>query len=244
MSLTITRFAAVDVVKINVGLEEVSFIVHRRRLCDTSGFFRAAFTSQFKEGQSQSMDLPEDNPHVFDCFMQWLYKHNYTVPEWPKEDDPEEGEWPFLMSTIQLLSFSDKYDIPSLKKCILDAMKAYSLQDRRIRPPSLRAIRYAYDNSHRNSGIRKLLAQWYAHLKDDNWADSDYARQWLMNVPEFAIDLIAILDKFPKPCRVRTFFRDMDTTHYMEDVKESTKRPTPESTATSNGRKGIMEEVD
>ncbi|KAL8990915.1 MAG: hypothetical protein Q9169_007996, partial [Polycauliona sp. 2 TL-2023] len=60
-------------IQLNVGAEKALFHVHKGLICESSPFFKAAFTGEFKEEKSGSMLLDEDDPHLFGHVVQWLY---------------------------------------------------------------------------------------------------------------------------------------------------------------------------
>jgi len=70
-----------EVVSVLVGKERKEFIVHKKLICQASKFFNDAFTGPFKEGQENKMDMPEDDPEVFSCFIDWLYRNPLPVVE-------------------------------------------------------------------------------------------------------------------------------------------------------------------
>ncbi|KAH8688392.1 BTB/POZ protein [Ilyonectria robusta] len=54
------------------------FKAHRAIICTQSSFFDRAFSSDFREATSQTIDLPEDDPAVLERILEFLYKGNYT----------------------------------------------------------------------------------------------------------------------------------------------------------------------
>ncbi|KAF2500821.1 hypothetical protein BU16DRAFT_523571 [Lophium mytilinum] len=59
-------------------------------LCQTSAFFRAACKGAFKEAQERLISLPEDEPEIFELFIQWLFSKGYYFTPEPLEDLPAE----------------------------------------------------------------------------------------------------------------------------------------------------------
>jgi hypothetical protein len=70
-----------EVVSILVGKKRKEFNVHKKLICQASKFFNDAFTGPFKEGQENKMYMPEDDPEVFSCFVDWLYRNPLPVIE-------------------------------------------------------------------------------------------------------------------------------------------------------------------
>ncbi|KAJ3518930.1 hypothetical protein NM208_g14327 [Fusarium decemcellulare] len=55
------------------------FKVHRAVVCPQSRFFRAALTSNFREGISQTIELPEDDPDILERFLEFMYTGSYSL---------------------------------------------------------------------------------------------------------------------------------------------------------------------
>ncbi|MCJ1326157.1 hypothetical protein MMC10_002821 [Thelotrema lepadinum] len=60
-------------VEILVGPKEHRMNVDKAIICRRSSFFRAAFTSPFREGKSSRMKLPEEEPRIVQFVIHWLY---------------------------------------------------------------------------------------------------------------------------------------------------------------------------
>lgn len=58
----------------------VTYLIHKELLTAASPFFAAALNSTFAEGLDQTVRLPEENPEIFEWFLQWLYTGSLTVP--------------------------------------------------------------------------------------------------------------------------------------------------------------------
>jgi hypothetical protein len=70
-----------EIVSVLVGKKRKEFNVHKKLICQASKFFNDAFTGPFKEGQENKMYMPEDDPEVFSCFIDWLYRNPLPVIE-------------------------------------------------------------------------------------------------------------------------------------------------------------------
>jgi hypothetical protein len=62
-----------DMVTIFVGSARRPYILHKGLLTPQSPFFKAAFDGSFREGQEQSMEMPEEQDLAFDMLVQSLY---------------------------------------------------------------------------------------------------------------------------------------------------------------------------
>ena len=169
------------------------------------------------------MDLPDDDPQVVNGFAQWLCKGCYTLSQRPDEMNRQSFDLP-----IKLLIFSDKYGVTRFRACILQTLKEYAtnVEPETIYLPSDDAMKYAYNNTCRGSGIRMFLADWWAHTEvaddpEDDEDDNDADRQFFLDLPEFAIDVIDVLDGFAKPKGPNSFYECPDIAQYTDEVTES-----------------------
>lgn len=80
---------------IYVGPENKAFIVNEDLLCDRLKFFKVAFQGAFKEGQTKSMTLPDDEREIFSIFVDWLYGLPLRCehPQTHVPGDEAAGEW-------------------------------------------------------------------------------------------------------------------------------------------------------
>ncbi|KAK2607720.1 hypothetical protein N8I77_006381 [Diaporthe amygdali] len=99
-----------------VGPEKVRFCVHESIFsqAEAGKFFNTAFTNGFLETSTGLMELPEDGPDEFQCFLRWLYG---TWME-PKEFSICWAELEFSQQ-IRLYAFAHKYTIDDLQNAII-----------------------------------------------------------------------------------------------------------------------------
>ncbi|KAI8689635.1 BTB domain-containing protein [Fusarium sp. Ph1] len=57
------------------------FKTHRAIVCSQSSFFKTALSSNFKEGASGIVDLPDDDPEIVQFFLEFLYTGTYSVDD-------------------------------------------------------------------------------------------------------------------------------------------------------------------
>ena len=95
------------------GPHKQPLVIHLDEICNVSSFFKAAFTSEFREATEKTMSLPDEDPAIVDKFAQWVYRQDYELNENPDT----KGRIACFQSLepLQLLIFSDKYDAPSLR---------------------------------------------------------------------------------------------------------------------------------
>ncbi|KAH8791252.1 hypothetical protein F5882DRAFT_460374 [Hyaloscypha sp. PMI_1271] len=62
-----------ETVKIYVGPKRKLWFLNEELLCDRVPFFKSAFKSGWKEGESKVMKLPDDDPETFGHLVGWVY---------------------------------------------------------------------------------------------------------------------------------------------------------------------------
>lgn len=158
------------IVTFTVGREGRLFAAHEDVL-SLSPFFAAACRGQFLGAQSKRIDLPDEEPEIFSCILEYLYKgdyyprliHNKRRDSWELEDavsspNPENngGRGP-VEATIYLSSVrehllrdtviycaAEKYGLEELKRL---SLRKQGLQSGIEVSMILRSARYAYDNT-------------------------------------------------------------------------------------------------
>jgi len=159
-----------QIVTFTVGVEGRLFAAHEDVL-SLSPYFAAACRGQFLEAQSKRIDLPDEEPEIFSCVLEYLYKsdyyprlmHNKRRNSWELEDaekspNPENpggrgsieattyissvGE--HLLKDTVIYCAAEKYGLEELKRL---ALRKQGLQSGIEVATILRSARYAYDNT-------------------------------------------------------------------------------------------------
>jgi hypothetical protein len=158
------------IVTFTVGKEGRLFAAHEDVL-SMSPFFMATCRGQFLGSQSKRIDLPDEEPEIFSCVLEYLYKgdyyprliHNKRRDSWELEDavtspNPENtGGRGSVEATIYLSSVrehllrdtviycaAEKYGLEELKRL---SLRKQGLQSGIEVAMILRSARYAYDNT-------------------------------------------------------------------------------------------------
>jgi len=66
-----------SIITIVVGQEERLFAAHEDVLCH-SPFFASACREQFFVGNDRRLFLPDEDPEIFSCILEYLYKGDYS----------------------------------------------------------------------------------------------------------------------------------------------------------------------
>jgi len=158
------------IITITVGREGRLFAAHEDILC-LSPFFAAACRGKFLEAESKRINLPDEEPEIFSCVLEYLYKgdyyprllHDKRRSTWELEDavkspNPESGggrgsvEATIYISSVGerllrdtvIYCAAEKYGLEELKRL---ALRKQGLQSGIEVATILRSARYAYDNT-------------------------------------------------------------------------------------------------
>ena len=74
MTYKIDIRSALETATFLIGPEKIKFVAHKQFVCYASPPLKAAFNSPFQEGITQTFEIPNTKPAVFDLWMQWIYQ--------------------------------------------------------------------------------------------------------------------------------------------------------------------------
>jgi len=158
------------IVTFTVGREGRLFAAHEDVL-SLSPFFTAACRGNIRESQSMRINLPDEEPEIFSCVLEYLYKgdyyprlvHNKRRSSWELEDaekspNPENpggrgsveattyisSVGQHLLKDTVIYCAAEKYGLEELKRL---ALRKQGLQSGIEVATILRSARYAYDNT-------------------------------------------------------------------------------------------------
>jgi hypothetical protein len=156
-----------SILTIVVGREERLFAAHEDVLCH-SPFFATACRDQFYEGNDRRMFLPDEEPEIFSCVLEYLYKGDYSprlvqdkrhntwmlegAVESPKiggRGNPDatiyhSGVGDVILRDTAVYCAADRYGLEELKRL---ALRKQGLQSGIEVSTILRSARYAYENT-------------------------------------------------------------------------------------------------
>ncbi|TGO68100.1 hypothetical protein BOTNAR_0030g00220 [Botryotinia narcissicola] len=130
------------------GKEKQKFTLHKQLLCESVEYFRAAFSAGgFRESQTSSMDMPEDDPEAFELFIHWLYRGE--VRRAAKVTDIDQF--------LQLYIFAEKLCLKELANKTMDEIQSISGDLNEFPQCSLEQLDGVWRNTSSTSPLRKWL---------------------------------------------------------------------------------------
>ena len=170
-------FGTTITVKVGKDKEAKSFIVYKSLLCDTAPYFRVALTGYFWESETQILELPEDDPSVFEHFLLWLYNGDI----FDENDDLESIPWGML---IDLYLFGEARGIPCLQN---DTIDKFIDKGNHVGNVPTHCLHKVYNHTMVEAPLRRLIvdrcayhgfldhAEWFLHK-------SNYPQEFLIDL--------------------------------------------------------------
>ncbi|KAI4728593.1 hypothetical protein E4T49_03561 [Aureobasidium sp. EXF-10728] len=126
MALLLDAVTSGSIAKIIVGsgTDIETFTVHKKLLCDSSTYFKAALNNGFRETKDQTITLDDENPGVFRTFVVWLYETKLNA------DMIDEGHETFEGHLFKLYVFADKRGIVDLANDTTTMLASYWISRR------------------------------------------------------------------------------------------------------------------
>ena len=144
-----------ELVTFLIGKDQRKYLVHKSFACCYSPVLNAAFTGSFIEGQTQTYILEDTTPSAFERFVNWLYTQK--IEAYDKKDE----NWGiFFNNTVRLYVLAQKFLIPRLQNCVMDAIDNAEFVSGRV-PTS--EIVYVWESTPSESPLRRLLLHYCSH---------------------------------------------------------------------------------
>ena len=139
------------------------------------------------------MILPEDHKYTFELFVKWLYTGLLHIPQ--ADTREKDGNW--MLRPARVFVLADKYGVELLKRQVCRLLlNTYTQKDCRSRLlPTMDCIQYAYDHTTHHSVLRQFivdLTTWHTTIF---FSRSPDVRDWLITIPEFAVDLTIAMSR-------------------------------------------------
>jgi hypothetical protein len=153
-------------VKIYVGQDKESWVLHQEVICERSEFFRKAFTGGFHESEKKEIYLEEEDPRMFGHFVNWLYgKKLYCHKD---HANPSEITFKHVREWLALYIFADKISLRALAD---EALEQYNFCTEGTLPCT-NEILIIYQNTVEQSPLRQhavkaLMVEFFDQGSDD-----------------------------------------------------------------------------
>jgi hypothetical protein len=137
-----------------IGPDEKKFLVHKEFACHYSPVLKAAFNSQFIEGQTQTYRLKDTTEGIFRLFVQWLYYQQLELLQLQDDDVVDDLAIYEDKSLFGLWILADELNVPRVQNLVIESIEKYHYKINAI--PTLQ-LRYIYDNTSVGSPLRRYM---------------------------------------------------------------------------------------
>lgn len=164
--------------RIFVGDDPEPYTVHHDLITASSEFFNRALNGQFKE-KDGDVKLPEQKTGTFGTYHKWLYTDKLEL----------DASAPVYDVVLELYFLGDQIQDERLQNSVIDfIIKSVSVKGRY--PLSSRQVTLVFDNTPKNSSLRKLVIDFWAcratcawyQLEDCQGEDGQYPSEFLYGV--------------------------------------------------------------
>ena len=160
-----------EYITVNVGDGDTqrAFQVAKAPICRRSDYIKTAVSNTWTArlgipSKAKVVDLSDEDPDVFQTYVQCIMENNIAVPNLDIEHPGREQSDCVFVSLFALYVLVDKLGDPESMNLVIDAVARYSLASHRV--PDCEAVTYAFEYSVKTSPLRRLIADIF-HLGYD-----------------------------------------------------------------------------
>ncbi|KAF2209496.1 hypothetical protein CERZMDRAFT_86826 [Cercospora zeae-maydis SCOH1-5] len=175
-----TKITIIDVI-VGHGEDTKTFQLQDFLLVEHSEFFKAALNGQWKEGKENKIELPDDEPGVFEIYAEWLFCGRIASGTDENAKPAQKEIWAEMGLLSRLYVLGEKLIDDEFCDCTLRSMvelRNVISEDGQRYLPSGDDVRNLYDGTTQSSPIRKYLVDLYCHNIGKDWFSNDKARHY------------------------------------------------------------------
>jgi hypothetical protein len=177
-----------------------------------SPFLKAACSRDFKEGQENRINLPEDDAAVFALFVEWMYYDDYTtIP--PAFTPPDVARKTNVNAECWVLG--DKLLCTEFKKFAMNRLYSEHTGVIVNRAVTIADVRYACENSSARSKLREMYVALVATHFSNPARVVGTAEDWDSLILEYADLRPLLLQRFKMDVKDQKFLKSKE--HYLDN---------------------------
>ncbi|KAK0126628.1 hypothetical protein ONS95_008214 [Cadophora gregata] len=157
---TISNPASMVTLTTGSGHSIKNFVVHKNFACHYSPVLRAAFDSNFIEGQTQVYHFQDTEETVVILLVNWLYSQSLVVKSLKSRKSNDTDD----MKLFRLWVLADRLLIPRLQNAVMS--KLYKMEEIFLETIDKNNLGYIYNNTAKGGSLRQLVLQQFVLLDD------------------------------------------------------------------------------
>ncbi|GAM88404.1 hypothetical protein ANO11243_064370 [Dothideomycetidae sp. 11243] len=143
--------------KILVGPSQKAFLAYDAILSRASPFFEAALKTEWLVDGLKVVEMPEDEPAIFQLFLDWLYRHELVVPQ--RNVFVGKDAVDIVDKLFHLYVFANKILARDCEVAIIAKVHTAAATGMTISYDTIKAFSEEVEV---NDGLLELLCDWYA----------------------------------------------------------------------------------
>ena len=185
-------------VQVKVGPDKTIFSFHKDLLCNAAAYFRAALDGKFREAEEKSIEMPEDNPEIFNYFQFWIYGGSILETHETEKDIDDS-------ILVKLWVFAEARGIFELQNA---AMTLLIARIDSLRRTPTEQISYIYEHTSEKSALRRMVVDVSAYRGElSSWFETSERSKFPI---DFLFELITKLHSLKKGVPLRSGFVPAD----------------------------------
>ncbi|KAF3039153.1 hypothetical protein E8E12_004159 [Didymella heteroderae] len=155
------------------------YLAHENLVVHYSPFFKEALQGNFAEAESKTVTLTDVDPTDVEDFISWIYHQRFperetdgleTVNQWSGTDGQSTNQ---TTRMISLYIFCDKYDVPDLKRILIDELFNH-MKHRHTLLPRVGSTRDAFERLPHNDPLCHFLVDVHSKFAYSTvWTESE-----------------------------------------------------------------------
>jgi hypothetical protein len=210
------KFTTDNLVTLDVGPSHHKIIVHKHSITRTSQFFAAALKKDWTEGQTRTLDLPEEIPEHMEYYCEYLYSDELPTKGFTHKKDGDNMEAGFEL-LANLYVFGERRMDTKLRNAVAHEMlRIQSLPlanppgfGARIAPcvpcvpcvPSTATVNIIYQSTPEGSPARRLMVDMLIAFGNKTCHSSQVDRAFSFDVMEGFLGVLADKNRVVVDCR-------------------------------------------
>lgn len=158
------RFDFQRLIIVIVGEEQASFSVHAHILRQKLPFFEAALSSRWNDKELPTIEMPEDDPAIFNTFVAWAYTNEVEAPS-ILENDVTEPDPQIMNNWLDLYVYADKLQAQEMKNVVIEFFLEAGPKIPKMDPSAIAQI---WNHLPRKDMLRILLYHTLLYRATDN----------------------------------------------------------------------------
>lgn len=178
-----SHFSAESAVTLLVGPDEQNMVAHSSQLTRDSKFFAAALDKQWKEGQTRTIKLPEENTSTMAHYLAFLYSDKLSTEDIIFVPGEQIKQCYCLLAHLYVSG--ERFLNRHIQVAVLKEIHRLTLSadpKRNCWYPTGEEVNIIYRGTPEGSPARRLFVDLHVNMGAEEWMDCDLEAQFAIDV--------------------------------------------------------------